>query len=411
VAAGAAVKLRVLVLVVIVALGGCRNQPLNPPRLVLDTETDASIQLFVQATILMMRSYGFDTIAYEDIQARSASAGFRTIPFMPPDTIRGSPRLVASLSGSPTMTPDNFLAAAQSLGTKPFVKYYIRTGLRAAQLICRNHLTRLDEGNQYLEFLQKELGVASSFASGILALVNANGTLTKSFLITVTGVNAGLDAFQEYRYLSIDRDAARILVETAQNKLAEYYLNQVDLTDNTDAIKKNLVSINNAAGGYTFSDALNAVSVIEYQCTREGIRYLLNRSINNTPSNMEIDAATGTVLFKSASNNRDGTGVAAAAVISNSTRRLQPIDPSPPFPRPGDTSLNSFEAKLKPAVIQVWQAFVCVTPQDGMLGSPGSPTRKAISKFVKRSATESDAITPRDEVLLRRGIRDKAKNC
>lgn len=405
-------KIRLLILLFVVALAGCRNQQLNPPRLVLDTETDASIQLFVQATILMMRSYGFDTITYEDIQARSAAAGFRTIPFMPPDTIRATPKIVASMSGPSTITPEAYLAATRSLGTKPFVKYYIRTGLRAAQLICRNHLTRLDEGNQYLEFLQKEIGVASTFASGILALVHANDTITKSFLITITGVNAGIDAFQEYRYLSIDRDAARILVETAQNKLGEYYLNQVDLTDNDDAIQKKLVANNNAAGGYTFSDALNAVSVIEYQCTREGIRYLLNRSINNTPSNMEIDAATGTVLFKSAKDNtKEGTGPIPAAKILNATTRLQPIAPAPPVPRLGDVNLNAFEATLKPGTIEEWQTFVCVSPTDGKLGAEGSKTRKAISKFLNKSATDSDAISRRDAVLLRRGIRNGVKNC
>lgn len=276
----------------------------------------------------MMRSYGFDTISYEEIQTRSARAGFRAIPFMPPETIRATARLNTVVSTQPVVSAEDFLARTKNLGTKPFVKYYIRTGLRASQLICRNHLTRLDEGNQYLEFLQKELGVASTFASGILALVNANATLTKSFFIAFSGINSGIDAYQEYRYLSIDRDAARLLVETAQNKLAEYYMNQVDFTDNPDAIAKNVVSANNAAGGYTFSDALNAVSVIEYQCTREGIRYLLNRSINNTPSNMEIDAATGTVMFKSAQlDTREGTGEASAKPISGSRVRLPVVRP------------------------------------------------------------------------------------
>ena len=229
---------------------------------------------------------------------------------MPPKDIRGMPILVDTRGGQPTLTPTpaNYLTLTQSLGTRPFVKYYIRTGLRAAQLICRNHLTRLDEGNQYLEFLKTELGVGSTFASGILALVNANATLSKSFLIAVTGVNDGLTAYESYQFLTIDRDAARILVETAQNKLAEYYLNLVDDTDVATKIADKTVVRNGAAGGYTYSDALNAVSVIEYQCTREGIRYLLNRSINNTPSNMAIDASTGVISFTSAQNATDGTG-------------------------------------------------------------------------------------------------------
>jgi hypothetical protein len=324
------VKFRALILIVVTALAGCRNPPLNPPRLVLDSETDASIQLFIQASILMLQAYGFETIPYEDIQFRSERAGFRTIPFMLPDTIRATPQLIRSVQPTTLVTSADYVALTKRLAdAKPFVKYYIRTGLRASQLICRNHLTRLDEGNQYLDFLKRELGVGSTFASGVLALVNANATLTKSFLIAVTGVNDGLDAFQEYRFLTIDRDAARVLVETAQNKLAEHFLNQVDDTDDPARLADKSISRNSTVGGYTFSDALNAVSVIEYQCTREGIRYLLNRSINNTPSNMGIDDVTGQIMFNSATDQQDGTGGPAPVGFGNGGAKNQrPKKPS-----------------------------------------------------------------------------------
>jgi hypothetical protein len=72
-------KFRALVLVFVLGLVGCRNQPLNPPRLVMDSETDASIQLFVEASILMLQAYGFETIPYEQIQFRSERAGFAAI--------------------------------------------------------------------------------------------------------------------------------------------------------------------------------------------------------------------------------------------------------------------------------------------------------------------------------------------
>jgi hypothetical protein len=289
------VKFRALLLIFALGLGGCKTEPLNPPRLVLDNETDTSIQLFIQASIIMLQAYGFATIPYSEIQFKSERAGFRTIPFMPPQPVRAMPPLINT-----SVTPISTGTSLSAPSTKAAVKYYIRTGLRASQLICRNHLMRLDEGNQYFEFLKTEFGVASTFASGILALVNANATLTKSFFVAFTDVNSGLTAYEDYQFLSIDRDVARNLVETAQNKFAEYYLNQVDVTTDTNNV---------AVGGYTFSDALNAVSVIEYQCTREGIRFLLNRSINNTPSNMEIDAATGSVMFKSAKDNTtQGTG-------------------------------------------------------------------------------------------------------
>src|SRR5581483_4516396 len=102
-----------------------------------------------------------------------------------------------------------------------------------------------------------------------LALANANGTITNSFFLASTAINNGLTAYEEYRFLNIDREAARVLVDAAMNKYAEYFIGQVDRPPNGVM--------------YTFSDALNAVSVIEYQCTREGIRNLLNRSVNNTP--------------------------------------------------------------------------------------------------------------------------------
>lgn len=258
---------------------------------------------------MLLQTYGFQATPYEDIKIRSERAGFSTLPFFPPDTVRATPQLSARLKDMSGLSPAQYIESISRLaGAKPIIKYYIRTGLRASQLICRNHLTRLDEGNQYLEFLKKEFGVASTFASGIMALVNANGTLTKSLLIATTGINEGFNAYGDYQFLSINRDSARLVVETAQNKYAEYFLNQVDAST---------IDNNVAVGGYTFSDAIHAVSEIEYQCTREGIRFLLNRSINNTPPNMEIDAGTGTIMFKSAQVDVDkGTGTQAIAIVT-----------------------------------------------------------------------------------------------
>lgn len=391
-------RIRILFRVVVFAigLGGCGwGGPLNPPRLVSSGETDTSIQLFIQASILMLQAYGFSTVPYEDIQFRSERAGFQTLPFVMPTTGRVTPQLINGMAPPKA----DYLTYVQTLGTKPLVKYYIRTGLRAAQLVCRNHLTRLDEGNQYVEFIKKEIGVGASFTSAVLALVNANATLTKSFLIATTGVNDGLNAFEEYRYLSIDRDVARTLVETAQNKYAEFFLNQVDQSNFDNNV---------AVGGYTFSDALNAVSTIEYQCTREGIRYLLNRSINNTPTNMEIDAATGTVMFKSAKDATNGTGLGSAALISNSKTALQPlnpagVDPSAMF----DTRLNKYEGQLSSDTILGWQIKVCSPVRDKKLGGPSSPTRVALMTFLGKVG-QSGALSPKDITRLRNA---GAKKC
>lgn len=392
-------KLRVLVFMLAFGLAGCGKQPLNPPRLVMDGETDIAIQLFVQATILLSRAYGFETVEYEQIRTRSLRAGFQTIPFMPPDTIRAT-SLLRTKMGEPGPALVDFLV--RDFGRKPLIKYYIRTGLRASQLICRNYLMQLDEGNQYLEFIRREIGVAYTFASGVLALVNANGTLTKSFLIGRAGVDDGLNAYQEYRYLAIDRDAARNLVETAQNKYGEFFFNQVDVAT---------IDNNVAVGGYTFSDALHAVSIIEYQCTREGIRYLLNRSINNTPSNLEIDAATGTVMFKSAKDaTKEGTGSKSQTIITDPKMQLTLLDPAAAHPSAMlDFRATPFERRLSPDIIMAWQKF-CNVPQTGRLGDNQSLIRQALHKLLNKPETEPARFTDRDGVLIRRAIRDK-KSC
>jgi hypothetical protein len=279
---------RAIFLSLLIGLTGCAKQPINPPRLIVDNDTDMTIQLFLQATILLSRAYGFEPMSFEEIQARTVRAGFKTIPLMMPDTIRATPELRARMISDHGPALEDYLA--NKVGTKSLIKYYIRTGLRASQLICRNYLTRLDEANAYLQFIKDEFGVAAGLASSALVLAGANATLKDSFLLGRSSIDQGFSAYEEFRFLNIDRQAARLMVEAAQAKLAEHYFKRAEEAALND---------NSAAGGYTFSDAIDAVSVIEYQCTREGIRFLLNRSISNTPTNMAVDPATGTIVFKS----------------------------------------------------------------------------------------------------------------
>jgi hypothetical protein len=285
----------VVVVCVSLLLGGCwSKQPLNPPRLVTASETDMSIQLFMQATLLLAHYYRFQTIQYSDFEARASRAGLVTLPFMPPETVRATPELIGLIE-NPKNTPEYLDALAnyvvKTYGYKTLVNYYIRTGLRASQLICRNYLLRLEENNRYLEFLRRELGVAYSLATSVLLATNANNTLTNAFAISHNFADNALTAYEEYRFLAIDREAARVLVETVQAKYAEYFMKHVLLAS---------ANSTDAAGGYTFSDAIHAIGIIEYQCTREGIQALLTRSVNNTPTNVNIDMNTGTLMFDSA---------------------------------------------------------------------------------------------------------------
>lgn len=270
--------------------------PLNPPQLVSTSDTDMAIQLFMQSTILLSQYYGYETIDYETISDKSVKAGFKMLPFMPPEIVRATPPLTK-------VKPNTFSASSVALrakidtdqGYKWLVKYYIKTGWQASQLICRNHILDMQERNKYLEFLQTEFGVGYTFATGVLALANPNGTILKSVLLSRTAADDSVSAYRNFRYLSVDDESARLLVESAQNKYAKYYLDKVDSSEVPTEVngKPTVVS------RFTFSEALNAVSTIEYQCTREGIRHLLNRAVSNTPTNLEVDDKTGAIIFTS----------------------------------------------------------------------------------------------------------------
>ena len=74
------------------------------------------------------------------------------------------------------------------------------------------------------------------------------------------------------------------------------------------------------------------VSMIEYQCTRSGIRSLLTRSINNTPSNLAVDEKTGTFVFRSTTDEaviRD----TPVPVVEPPVKRVN-IPPPPPRQEP-----------------------------------------------------------------------------
>jgi hypothetical protein len=214
-------------------LSGClgSRQPLNPPQLVTARDTDISIQLFMQATILLARYYGFDTIDYEVVRDKSVRHGYSVLPFMPPVSGRATPPFDPATLGSSrgfdiSLTGADFRAWANSIGGQSaLVNYYVNTGWRAAQMVCRNYMLGLEEKNGFLEFLQKEFNIGTGLAGSILALAGANGTATASVLAGASAVNLALDEYQDYRFMTIvDRDAARALVETAQNLYAARFL-------------------------------------------------------------------------------------------------------------------------------------------------------------------------------------------
>jgi hypothetical protein len=290
------------------------HAPLNPPQLIGDAETDMSLQLFMQATILLARYYGYQTLSYRDIQSRSLAAGYSTLPFMSPITVRAVPALYDTskvhkaklksyvedrqFSIDVANTVEFRQRMKNSIGYKGLLAYYIKTGLRASQIICRNYLLGLDEKNQYVEFLKSEFGVFYTLADGVLLAVSANGTLLHSFALARDAAENGASAYEKYRFLSIDRQSALSLVEAAQNRYAAYYFDQINHSGSLLVQDRK----NDLPQFFTFADALNAVSTIEFQCTRSGIRNLLTQAVKSTPTNIDVDRNTGTIMFKSDQN-------------------------------------------------------------------------------------------------------------
>jgi hypothetical protein len=329
-------KLQVVVFACVAALGlaNCTGPrpPINPPQLVSSNETDLAIQLFVQATIMMAKYYGFETKSYAEISDRSLKAGFNSLPFMPPVTVSATRPMnwevvaenlspadfkarvdaVAATNAIPPATPAN-------AGEKLLLKYYIKTGWKASQIVCRNYLLGSEERNRYLEFLRDELGVGFGVAGTVLALTSANGALKDSFTLAHSAIDGGISTYEKYRF-SIDPEAARVLVETAQNKYAVYFMRLVDkpkIPTKTGDAKDEYDPV----VPFTFSEALSAVSTIEFQCTRSGMARLLNRAINNTPTNMDIDDLSGDIYFPSSKSNTASPGSPRAESSINSSLR------------------------------------------------------------------------------------------
>lgn len=299
-----------------------------------------SIQLFMQATILLGRYYGFENLDYEAVREKSAQAGFNTLPFMPPQIVTATPPFKTRTLKAwiPKTEGDRFdtrVVAYQSwvnknMGYNNLVKYYISTGLRASQIVCRNFLQGLDERNRYLDFLRAEFGVFNTLADGVLAAVDANGTLRNAFALGRNFSNDALNAYDDYRFLKVDYEQTRLLVETAQNQLAQYQYTLVD--GSQPAVTESGRTIYKAM--YTFPDALNAVSIIEGQCTRAGIQRLLTKATYAAPSNLGIDPVTGEVIFRSnadAGIDAQSSAVVNANVNRNATNNLGKKGNKPPL--------------------------------------------------------------------------------
>lgn len=242
-------------------LGGCALQ-LSPPQLVGPETSDIAVQEFLYAGKLLAYAYGYD-LKYDVIPARLQA------PSIPQLLDVANKSVPYSLTIAPDVTieerlgnPTNF---KERLNRRIWARdYFIRVGYHASQLICRNYLSGLRDRNEYFEHLQKELRVATNLTGTLLTITSASEKSKDIFNAVVSGVNLGMDEYQSFRFLDPQIETVLPLVEAAQVAMRNYY---VDTNPETGG----------APAG--FAGALNAVNRIEYQCTRSGIRAIINKQL------------------------------------------------------------------------------------------------------------------------------------
>jgi hypothetical protein len=243
----------ILAFVLSISLLGCGGQGLSPVQLTGDQQSDIAVREYLLASYQLAHQFGFDFHYVENTELTSKSKNINTdlFGFQLRSDIPYKMRLVPNENlGQMPITPENRTAATI---------YYIKTGTYASLILCRNYLSGLRDRNEYFEFLQKELNVAGGLATIAMQLASANGTIRTSVQETLTALNLGIDTYQTFRFLTPEVETILPIVALAQSKLRGHYLSEGFPT--------------------TFSGAINAVSQIEYQCTRSGVRGLINRTL------------------------------------------------------------------------------------------------------------------------------------
>lgn len=233
-----------LVLASAMLVGGCGIQ-LSPTQIVGEQSSDIAVQEFLHAGKALAFAYGFDfNFTYVAPPPSKPSLEFLGV------SARNSiPYKFDLAPGQPIVSNDRFAIR----------DYFIRAGHHASQLICRNYLSGLRDRNEYFEFLQQEFKVATNLTSMLLVLTKTAETSKDIFTQVVGAANLGADAYQSFRFLAPEIETVLPLVEAAQVAMRDYYVGP--------------------GRPATFAGALNAVSKIEYQCSRSGIRAILTKTL------------------------------------------------------------------------------------------------------------------------------------
>lgn len=226
-------------------LAGCGVQ-LSPAQLVGEQTSDVAVQEFLYAGQELARSYGLE------LHMAQVAA-----PIRPNLQFLG----VAAKSVIPYQfglaTSAGFLADKNRYEVR---EYFIRAGYHASQIVCRNYLSGLRDRNEYFEFLQQELKVVTNLTGMLLTLTGVAEQSKDIFTQVVGAGNVGADAYQSFKFLAPEIETILPLVEAAQGAMRDYF-------------------VEGKGRPATFAGALNAVSKIEYQCSRSGIRAILTKTL------------------------------------------------------------------------------------------------------------------------------------
>lgn len=230
---------------------GCGIQ-LSPTQIVGEQSSDIAVQEFLYAGKVLAHAYGFEfNFAYAPPGPPKPNLEFVGISAREAIPYKFTLNPAFDLSAGQPITGSDRLAIRD---------YFIRAGHHASQLICRNYLSGLRDRNEYFEFLQQEFKVATNLTSMLLVLTKTAET-SKDIFTQVTGsANLGADAYQSFRFLAPEIETVLPLVEAAQVAMRDYY-------------------VEGKGKPATFAGALNAVSKIEYQCSRSGIRAILTKTL------------------------------------------------------------------------------------------------------------------------------------
>lgn len=292
-------------------VGGCSAfRVTNPDSLVAGDQVGFAVKAFMDASVRLLEFYGYSDAAVSATPVAAQTnrltgignkrdyslIGFNCTPYA---SVNPCPYV------SPPGTSQNFVATKDAL-----INEYVYTGWQTAQILCRNYLAGLSEKNSAFEAIRKELNISGGLAQLTMQTALAGGRAIAYFGAAQSFLNATLDNFSDYEFLTPDQAALQDLVLLAQSKLAYYYLTTVE--------------------GHPIGlvGAINAVHTIEFQCTRPGLRRLISRAVVTGQPKVEIGGVVTMVQPEPAGSPRP---------IPTLTPRPTPTPQASPTPRPTPT--------------------------------------------------------------------------